>query len=201
LTFFLILVWLACLAGTDVAVQFGGQEPGTDEEIKETVRQDLVRVLVPFPAACAAGHSTERGAEGDVPALLEDQSERERRASGVQGTHWRSQSPLSAADPARAQFLKMKLKGTFGDSVKWNFTKFLCDRDGIPIRRAGPPTKPLELAAVLLHRAAALPCSLIRAHRTSSSCSRSPLRPGERRATGTPLEAARQRARRCGRAA
>ncbi|KAE9352186.1 hypothetical protein PR003_g4504 [Phytophthora rubi] len=28
--------------------------------------------------------------------------------------------------------LKMKLLGSFGDFVKWNFTKFLVDRNGLP---------------------------------------------------------------------
>eukprot|EP01120_Amphizonella_sp_Union-15-10_P013369 TRINITY_DN618_c0_g4_i2.p1 TRINITY_DN618_c0_g4~~TRINITY_DN618_c0_g4_i2.p1 ORF type:complete len:116 (-),score=20.96 TRINITY_DN618_c0_g4_i2:92-439(-) len=41
-------------------------------------------------------------------------------------------------------FLRKKLPGTLGTSIKWNFTKFLCNRDGIPVKRYGPPTKPLE---------------------------------------------------------
>ena len=36
------------------------------------------------------------------------------------------------------------LLGTRG--VKWNFTKFLVGRDGVPIRRYGPRTTPAELA-------------------------------------------------------
>jgi len=40
------------------------------------------------------------------------------------------------------QFLRKKLPGTLGTSIKWNFTKFLCNRDGIPVKRYGPPTKP-----------------------------------------------------------
>jgi len=42
-------------------------------------------------------------------------------------------------------FLKGKLTGVLGSSVKWNFTKFLCDRDGVPVRRYGPPTAPMSL--------------------------------------------------------
>jgi len=41
-------------------------------------------------------------------------------------------------------FLRKELKGTLGSSVKWNFTKFLCDRSGKPVRRYGPPSKPLS---------------------------------------------------------
>jgi len=43
------------------------------------------------------------------------------------------------------QFLTQKLKGTLGANVMWNFTKFLCDRNGVPVKRYGPPTKPAEL--------------------------------------------------------
>lgn len=40
------------------------------------------------------------------------------------------------------QFLKKKLGGLFGSRIKWNFTKFLLDADGRPIRRFSPVTKP-----------------------------------------------------------
>jgi len=43
------------------------------------------------------------------------------------------------------QFLKAKLTGALGSSVKWNFTKFLCDRNGIPVQRYGPPTNPMSM--------------------------------------------------------
>jgi len=41
-------------------------------------------------------------------------------------------------------FLRSRLTGLLGSSIKWNFTKFLCDRTGIPIKRFGPPTKPFS---------------------------------------------------------
>jgi len=43
------------------------------------------------------------------------------------------------------RFLKSKLGGVMGSSIKWNFTKFLCDKNGIPVRRYGPPTNPMSL--------------------------------------------------------
>jgi len=41
-------------------------------------------------------------------------------------------------------FLRRELKGTLGSSVKWNFTKFLCSREGKPVKRFSPPSKPLS---------------------------------------------------------
>ncbi|HEY4112296.1 glutathione peroxidase [Puia sp.] len=40
------------------------------------------------------------------------------------------------------RFLKKKLGGFFGSRIKWNFTKFLIDREGRPVRRYSPVTKP-----------------------------------------------------------
>lgn len=45
------------------------------------------------------------------------------------------------------KFLKQNLGGVLGSSIKWNFTKFLCDRDGIPVRRYSPATNPMSIAA------------------------------------------------------
>ena len=42
------------------------------------------------------------------------------------------------------KFLKKSLPGTFGNFVKWNFTKFLITRDGLPYKRYGPKMSPLS---------------------------------------------------------
>lgn len=39
-------------------------------------------------------------------------------------------------------YLKNKQKGVLGNRIKWNFTKFLIGRDGTPIQRFAPNTKP-----------------------------------------------------------
>jgi glutathione peroxidase len=39
-------------------------------------------------------------------------------------------------------YLKNELKGTLGNNVKWNFTKFVIDRNGKPVKRFAPITKP-----------------------------------------------------------
>lgn len=41
-------------------------------------------------------------------------------------------------------FLKLRLKGQFGDFIKWNYTKFLCDMQGRPYRRYGPKDAPFS---------------------------------------------------------
>jgi glutathione peroxidase len=35
--------------------------------------------------------------------------------------------------------------GIGGDGIKWNFTKFLCDRNGVPVKRYGPTVHPLAI--------------------------------------------------------
>ena len=42
-------------------------------------------------------------------------------------------------------YLKDELSGTLGDKVKWNFTKFLIGKDGKPLKRYAPTTKPDKL--------------------------------------------------------
>jgi glutathione peroxidase len=43
------------------------------------------------------------------------------------------------------KYLKNELKGLLGKNIKWNFTKFLIDTNGKPIKRFSPSTKPKEI--------------------------------------------------------
>jgi glutathione peroxidase len=53
----------------------------------------------------------------------------------------------AGADPLFER-LKAEAPGLMGSrSIKWNFTKFLVDREGRAVRRYAPTTKPEELAA------------------------------------------------------
>jgi len=45
------------------------------------------------------------------------------------------------------RYLKSKLPGTFGKKIKWNFTKFLIDRNGVPVKRFSPTTVPEKLVS------------------------------------------------------
>ena len=44
------------------------------------------------------------------------------------------------------KYLKSELKGTLTDSVKWNFTKFLINKEGKPIARFAPNTTPEKIS-------------------------------------------------------
>nr|CAD1819946.1 unnamed protein product [Ananas comosus var. bracteatus] len=85
--------------------QFGGQEPGSNEEIQETV---CTRFKAEFP--------------------IFDKIE-------VNG---REASPLF-------KYLKSQKGGFLGDRIKWNFTKFLVDKDGKVVERYAPTTSPLKI--------------------------------------------------------
>jgi len=39
-------------------------------------------------------------------------------------------------------FLRSRLPGVLGTSIKWNFTKFLTDRNGKPVKRYSPTARP-----------------------------------------------------------
>jgi len=36
-------------------------------------------------------------------------------------------------------------KGTLGNKLKWNFSKFLVDKQGVPYKRYSPQTKPFDI--------------------------------------------------------
>jgi len=43
------------------------------------------------------------------------------------------------------KYLKNELKGTMGKKIKWNFTKFLIDASGQPVKRFSPTTTPEKI--------------------------------------------------------
>ncbi|GAB6028875.1 hypothetical protein CHUAL_004675 [Chamberlinius hualienensis] len=81
--------------------QFGGQEPGTEAEIKEFVKKFDVQF--------------------DMFSKIK-----------VNGD---DAHPLF-------KYLKSKQGGLLGDFIKWNFTKFLIDKNGRPVKRYGPNVEP-----------------------------------------------------------
>lgn len=48
------------------------------------------------------------------------------------------------------RYLKNELPGVLGGRIKWNFTKFLIGRNGEPLKRFAPMTKPEKMEAAIL---------------------------------------------------
>lgn len=48
------------------------------------------------------------------------------------------------------KYLKKELGGTLGSKIKWNFTKFLIDPNGDPVKRFAPTTKPEKLESHII---------------------------------------------------
>ncbi|WP_447852749.1 glutathione peroxidase [Enterobacter mori] len=55
----------------------------------------------------------------------------------------------SAAQPL-FRYLTNELPGVLGGRIKWNFTKFLIGRNGEPLKRFAPMTKPEKMEAAIL---------------------------------------------------
>ncbi|PSV27899.1 MULTISPECIES: glutathione peroxidase [unclassified Photobacterium] len=85
--------------------QFGGQEPGTESQIKQ---ECLINYGVTFPMFSKVD---------------------------VKGRD---------AEPVFSYLVK-QLPGLLGNDIKWNFTKFLISREGEPMKRYAPTTKPFAL--------------------------------------------------------
>ncbi len=47
------------------------------------------------------------------------------------------------------KYLKSELGGWFGSRIKWNFTKFVIDKNGKPVKRFSPITKPEKMEKFL----------------------------------------------------
>ncbi len=55
------------------------------------------------------------------------------------------------------KYLKSELGGILGSRIKWNFTKFLIDATGKPVKRYAPITKPEKLEPQIEKLLAAIP--------------------------------------------
>ncbi|CAL1268230.1 unnamed protein product [Larinioides sclopetarius] len=89
--------------------QFGGQEPGSESEIKEFIKKYNVQFDM-FSKIDVNGGNTH---------------------------------PLWS-------YLKKKQGGTLGNFIKWNFSKFLIDKNGQPVKRYAPNFEPNAIEPDLL---------------------------------------------------
>ncbi len=110
--------------------QFAAQEPGTDEEVQQFCR---LNYGVTFPVF----------AKGDVRgASAQPIFQYLTAQKGFQGfdeTHPVAKPLQEALQKNFPEFLE-------GDSIKWNFTKFLINREGDVIARFEPTTTPASMA-------------------------------------------------------
>jgi glutathione peroxidase-family protein len=44
------------------------------------------------------------------------------------------------------KWLQTKQKGTMWNAIKWNFSKLLVDKNGVPVKRYAPNTEPNTVA-------------------------------------------------------
>lgn len=108
--------------------QFGGQAPGTTQEIKETCR---LKFLVEYPIF----DKIEVNGDNEIPlyTYLKD----EKGFEGFDKEHELTpviEDVVSKIDPDYEN----------NSDIKWNFTKFLIDRDGNVVERF-EPTKDLDV--------------------------------------------------------
>lgn len=47
------------------------------------------------------------------------------------------------------KYLKSELRGLLGGKIKWNFTKFVIDKTGVPVKRFAPTTTPASMASYI----------------------------------------------------
>lgn len=109
--------------------QFAEQEPGSDQEIQEFCR---VNYGVTFPLF-AKGDVRGENAQPLFKYLVGQKG-----FLGFDEKHPNAQGLMKALKERFPEFLG-------GDSVKWNFTKFLVNRQGEVVGRYEPTTKPLSM--------------------------------------------------------
>jgi glutathione peroxidase len=109
--------------------QFGGQEPGTDEEIKDFCATNFDVTFPIFSKVEVNGPSAD-------PLF----------------TYLRSEAPGDFGPQSGFLYdhvVKTRPEAIGTDEVKWNFTKFLVGPDGAVVRRYEPTVTPEEIRADL----------------------------------------------------
>ncbi|GMT03645.1 hypothetical protein PENTCL1PPCAC_25819, partial [Pristionchus entomophagus] len=82
----------------------------------------------------------EPSSEADIKTFVREQFEYQPRLFAKINVNGDDADPLW-------NFLKEKQSGTLVDAIKWNFTKFLVDRNGNVVARFAPTTEPFALRA------------------------------------------------------
>ncbi len=113
--------------------QFAGQEPGTNEEVQTFCR---LNYGVSFPIFAKGD------VRGDTAQPLFQYLTKEKGFKGFDESHPVAKPLMEALQKNFPEYLE-------GDSIKWNFTKFLIDREGNVVERFEPTTTPKAMSKAI----------------------------------------------------
>ena len=106
------------------------------EELHQTYQDDLVVIGVP----CNQFGKQEPGTSEEIQEFCSLNYDVTFPLSSKVEVNGKNEHPLF-------KFLKNKLKGKINNSIKWNFSKFLIDRDGVPFERFSSTVEPEDIAS------------------------------------------------------
>ena len=113
--------------------QFAAQEPGTNEEVQTFCR---LNYGVTFPVFAKGD------VRGETAQPLFKYLTKEKGFKGFDEHHPVAKPLMEALQKNFPEYLE-------GDSIKWNFTKFLVDREGNVVERFEPTTTPKAMAKAI----------------------------------------------------
>lgn len=110
--------------------QFAGQEPGTNDEVQQFCK---LNYGVTFPIFA------KDDVRGESAQPLFKYLTAQKKFAGFDMSHPVAKPLMDALQKNFPEYLE-------GDGIKWNFTKFLIDRDGNVVARFEPTTTPSSIA-------------------------------------------------------
>ena len=110
--------------------QFAGQEPGTNDEVQQFCK---LNYGVKFPIFAKGD------VRGETAQPLFKYLTEQKKFEGFDMNHPIAKPLLDALQKNFPEYLE-------GDGIKWNFTKFLIDREGKVVARFEPTTTPASIA-------------------------------------------------------
>ena len=113
--------------------QFAGQEPGTNDEVQQFCKFNYGVTFQIF----AKGD-----VRGETAQPLFKYLTAQKKFAGFDMSHPVAKPLLDALQKNFPEYLE-------GDDIKWNFTKFLIDRDGNVVERFEPTTTPSAIAPAI----------------------------------------------------
>ena len=110
--------------------QFAGQEPGTNDEVQQFCK---LNYGVTFPIFAKGD------VRGETAQPLFKYLTAQKKFAGFDMSHPVAKPLLDALQKSFPEYLE-------GDGIKWNFTKFLIDKNGEVVARFEPTTTPAAIA-------------------------------------------------------